>query len=266
MQLDEKKFNKLDYKAYYQEEEVEGTQSVKTRMQIKDSEFTQMLDDNAYINRYRLCFKNSMDGIVPIWWAYGCEKEFMEALSSEKNLIEVVKLQKIVASGSQSAGSVPEKELKKHCHIWLLLCLLHCVNTRIGTLYYLHSGKPIREDLERDKKRIQDASYFVLHGDDFVTDLKNAISNAQYFAREMCDQTFKIYNHSLTFFFDPDDKEESRYNYNNSTLIWKTSCDTPQNTSSKTVLMCNQSCTPINEIQKILLEMRHLGLPVYEHD
>jgi len=263
MELDENKFHEPDYKPHYQEGEVGGTQPVEKRMRIRSSEIDGMVEDNVDMNSSRKCRENSGKGIVAIWLAV--EIEYKKAISSDELLKKELDCRTYVASGSHSKGKQEHREgsaspnvMKQYSDIWLLLCFLHCVNARIGTLYYLFSGKPMSEDFECDKKHLQDASYTVINGYDFMIDFKNATSNAAYFAREMCDRESDIHQHSLDFFFNPDDEEESRYDAKESSPRLQ---DFMRDSKKHLIEDCGslQSCIPVCDIQNVLLEMKYLN-------
>ena len=246
MNLDEKKFNEEEYKPYYPETEVRGTQSVKSRMHIRSSEILGMIEDNTDTNSSRKCLYSSGKGIVPIWLAV--EMEFNKATECDPMMKECK------SKEEHYEGSAV---MKQYSHVWLVLCFLHCVNARVGTLYYLYSGKTVSEDFECDKEFMQDASYLVINGTDFLVDFKNASSNACYFAREMCNRDSEIYKHSLEFFFNPELPEESRYNDKKLNARLQ---DFMQDSKKHLIEDCGSVpyCTPVEDIQGVLLQMQLL--------
>jgi len=127
-------------------------------------------------------------------------------------------------------------------------------------LYYLHSGQPLREDFERDKTILQDASYLALNGEKDNVDLKNAVVNAEYFGKQMRDPDSEIFKHCLRFFFDPDKLEESRY------LDPKSNpglAEFMQKDLSRLIDTCAMSMyiTPVDKIQVLQNETNDLLFP-----
>ena len=254
MELNEGKLHQTDYKPFFEEKNIKGTQQVKEDFEIPDTEVKNMLHDNVCKDESRVV-TNTLAAIPAMVMAI--QKAYKIALQEDDKLVKEKNDEKLKA---QSMDTTPTKEMKKYSHIWLVLCFLHCLNISVGTLYYLHSGQPLREDFERDKTILQDASYLALNGEKDNVDLKNAVVNAEYFGKQMRDPDSEIFKHCLRFFFDPDKLEESRY------LDPKSNpglAEFMQKDLSRLIDTCAMSMyiTPVDKIQVLQNETNDLLFP-----